>query len=115
LLRLRAEEQRHYEELREMLMKSDPYTPPAPQVRNEKLERQKHEWLAQQKGEWFERQQAEWEAKGKLIPWAGWEGELEYQWTVNELPSLELAWERRVAEEEIAEEEASTHKASFLR
>lgn len=100
LLHIRLDEQRHHEELREMLMKSDPYTPSTPKVPNEELEQYKQEWLAQQKMQWFEQQRAEWEAGGKLVTWEEWEGELEHRWIVNELPSLDLVWTRRVAEEE---------------
>jgi rubrerythrin len=104
LLRIRTNKQRHYEELQDMWMKSDPYTLPASRAQNKELEQHQQEWLVQQKMQWLEQQRAEWEAGGKLVPWAEWERELEYRWTVNELPSLELVWARWIAERETENE-----------
>jgi hypothetical protein len=65
-------------------------------VQNEELEPYKQEWLARQKMQWFEQQRAEAETGGKFVAWEEWEGELEHRWVVNELPSLDLVWTRRV-------------------
>ncbi|MGE0827699.1 MAG: ferritin-like domain-containing protein [Candidatus Binatia bacterium] len=105
-----VEEQRHHDELWEMWMKSDPYTPPVPKVQHPGLEERKEEWVAQQKGEWLARRRADWEAAGRPVSWAEWEGERERQWLVNELPSLTLRWERKVAEAEIAHQEQALKK-----
>ena len=111
LQRLCADERRHYEELHDMWMKSDPYTPPTPKTPHPELEQQKQSWLDRQKSEWFARERAEWEATGQLGAWAEWEGELEKRWTVNELPTLELVWERQVAEEEQEREERALQES----
>lgn len=113
LQRLRADEQRHHEELHDMWMKSDPYTPPMPKAPHPELEPQKQAWLDRQQDEWFARERADWEATGRLVTWAEWEGELEKRWMVNELPSLELRWERQVAEAELARKEHAL-KRSFV-
>lgn len=113
LQRLRADEQRHHEELHDMWMKSDPYTPPTPKTPHPELAPQKQAWLDRRREEWFARERADWEATGRLVPWAEWEGELEKRWTVNELPSLELRWERQIAEAELVRKERALQQ-SFI-
>ncbi|MEW6297875.1 MAG: ferritin-like domain-containing protein [Thermodesulfobacteriota bacterium] len=100
--RIRAEEKRHREEILDMLLRSDPYALPHPTAEQEQLERQKREWLEQQKMAWLEKRRAEWEAAGKPIPWAAWQAEREFEWTVNELPTRELEWAKRLAEQALA-------------
>jgi transposase len=99
LRHIRDDEIRHREELVAMLLKSDPYAIPPPAVEHAQLEKQKRDWLEQQKLEWLTTKQAEWETAGKPIPWARWIAERELEWTVNELPSRELAWINRLAEQ----------------
>ena len=110
LQRLHVEERRHHQELWTMWMKSDPSTPPVSKTSRPELEEQKQEWLERRKSEWFVEERADWEAAGRPFVWEEWKGELEKRWTVNELPSLELIWERRVAEEELAREEQALKK-----
>jgi bacterioferritin (cytochrome b1) len=98
LRRIRAEKQQHCEELRDMLMKSDPYTPPATTTQHEQLEPQKQAWFEQRKSEWLDQERAEWEAGGKQVPWAEWSGEREFRWAT-ELPHRDLEWARRLAEQ----------------
>lgn len=50
LRRIRADKQQHSEEIRDMLMKSDPYTPPAIVTQQVQGEQEKHDWLEQRKG-----------------------------------------------------------------
>ena len=97
LRRIREAKQQHREELRDMLMKSDPYTPPAATTQPALVEQQKQAWLEQRKGEWLDQARAEWEAGGKQVPWAEWAGEQECRW-VTELPHRDLEWARRLAE-----------------
>jgi rubrerythrin len=92
LLRLRQDERKHRAELLDMLMQSEPDAVPRPSTLPQELEKQKHAWLGQQKREWFDRRRAVWEADGKLIPWAEWVAQQEYEWTANELPNRELHW-----------------------
>jgi rubrerythrin len=96
LQRIRQEELRHREEIRTMLMKSEPDAIPVPEQLNEETARQKQAWLEQQKMAWMAQQQAAWEAAGKPIPWAEWEREQEFKWSV-ELPQYELRWARRLS------------------
>ena len=98
LRRIRAEKQQHCEELRDMLMKSDPYTPPATTTPHEQVEPQKQAWFEQRKSEWLDQERAEWEAGGKQVPWAEWSGEREFRWAT-ELPHRDLEWARRLAEQ----------------
>jgi len=98
LRRIREEKQQHREELRDMLMKSDPYTTPNTATPHEGVEPQKHAWLEQRKSEWLDQERAEWEAGGKQVPWAEWSGEQEFKW-VTELPHRDLEWARRLAEQ----------------
>lgn len=98
LRRIRKDKQQYCEELRDMLMKSDPYTPPATTTQPEQGEQQKHAWIEQRKGEWLDQERAEWEAGGKQVPWAEWLGEQECKWAT-ELPHRDLEWARRLAEQ----------------
>jgi rubrerythrin len=111
LLRMRAEEQRHHEEVREMWMKSEPNIPPVPKTQHPEMEQQKQLWFERQRSAWFARQRSEWETTDNPVPWTEWEGELENCWIVNELPSLELLWARHVAKEEIKSEERDAENA----
>lgn len=95
-------------------MKSDPYTPPTPRTPHPELARQKEAWIDQQKGKWFARERADWEAAGRPVVWAEWEGELEKRWTVNEMPTLDLIWKNKVAEEELAHRKASSEDVALL-
>jgi hypothetical protein len=97
LRRIREDKQKHCEELRDMLMKSDPYTTPNTATQHEQVEQQKQAWLEQRKSEWLDQERAEWEAGGKQVPWAEWSGEQEYRWAT-ELPHRDLEWARRLAE-----------------
>ena len=68
LQRIRKDTLRRREELREMFMKSDPYTPAwtgPPHAHEESL---KQAWLEQQKNEWLDHEQAAWEVEGKANP-----------------------------------------------
>jgi len=98
LRRIREAKQKHREELRDMLMKSDPYTTPNTATQQEQVEPQKQAWLEQCKGEWLDQERAEWEAGGKQVPWAEWSGEQECKWAT-ELPHRDLGWARRLAEQ----------------
>jgi hypothetical protein len=97
LRRLRAEKQQHRKELGDMLMQSDPYTPPNTAPQHGQVEQQKRAWLEQYKGEWLAHERAEWEAGGKQVPWAEWSGEQECKWAT-ELPHRALEWAGRLAE-----------------
>ena len=97
LRRIREEKQKHREELRDMLMKSDPYSTPAAATQQAQVEPQKHAWLEQRKSAWLDHERAEWKAGGKQVPWAEWSGEQECRWTT-ELPHRDLEWARRLAE-----------------
>lgn len=98
LRRIREETQKHREELRDMLMKSDPYTTPITTTPQEQVEKQKQAWLGQRKSEWLDEARTEWEAGGKQVPWAEWSGEQEFRWAT-ELPHRNLEWVRRLAEQ----------------
>ena len=97
LRRIREEKLKHREELRDMLMKSAPYTTPNTATQQAQVEPQKQAWLEQCKGEWLDQERAEWEAGGKQVPWAQWSGEQECRWAT-ELPHRDLEWARRLAE-----------------
>jgi rubrerythrin len=97
LRRIRKEKLKHREELRNMLMKSDPYTTPVTTTQHEQGEPQKQAWLEQRKSAWLDHERAEWEAGGKQVPWAEWSGEQECRWAT-ELPHRDLEWARRLAE-----------------
>lgn len=101
LRRIRESKYQHRDALRDMLMRSDPYTSPCPMTPHEQEEPQKQAWLAQRKGEWLDHARAEWEAEGKPVPWATWAGEQEWRWTT-ELPHRELEWAQRRVEQETA-------------
>ncbi|HKA56404.1 MAG TPA: ferritin-like domain-containing protein [Candidatus Binatia bacterium] len=94
LRRIREEEVRHHEEIRDMLMKSEPDAVPAPEPVGPEGARQKQVWLEQQKMAWLAQRRAEWEAAGRPVPWVEWEREQELKW-VTELPSYELEWAQR--------------------
>jgi rubrerythrin len=98
LRRIREEKQKHREELRDLLMKSDPYTPPNTATQHEQGEQQKQAWLEQRKSAWLDQARAEWEAGGKQMPWAEWSAEQEFRWAT-ELPHRDLEWARRLAEQ----------------
>jgi rubrerythrin len=100
LRHIRGEERRHREELRELLMKSEPGAPPHPITQRPGLEKLKQTWLERQKMEWLEAQRLAWEADGKPVPWIEWLTQQELTWAVNELPSRELLWIQRLAEQE---------------
>jgi rubrerythrin len=97
LTRLRAEEQKHREELLSLLQKSEPDAVPLSPPQPEDAERKKLIWLAQQKATWLEQRQSLWEAEGKPISWAEWISRREYEWKANELPNRELHWARQLA------------------
>jgi rubrerythrin len=94
LARLRFDERRHREQLRELLYKSEPDAVPVPASQSTEMEQQKRTWLAEEKMVWLEQRRAAWEAEGKLIPWPEWIARREYEWTANELPNRELRWAR---------------------
>lgn len=96
LRRIRQEERRHHEEIRDMMMKSEPNAAPMPEPMDAAAAREKQTWLEKQKMAWMDQQQEIWEAAGKPIPWAEWKGEQERKWAV-ELPRYELQWAQRVA------------------
>lgn len=91
LRHIREEKLKHREELRDMLMKSDPYTTPNTATLHEQGEKQA--WLGQRKSEWLDHERAEWKAGGKQVPWAEWSGEQEFKWAT-ELPYRDLEWAR---------------------
>jgi bacterioferritin (cytochrome b1) len=97
LQRIREEEIRHHEEIRDMLMKSEPDTVPAPEPLDHESAKQKQVWLAHQKMAWLAQRREEWEAAGKPVPWVEWEREQELKW-VTELPNHELQWAQRLAD-----------------
>jgi rubrerythrin len=97
LRHIRADKFKHREELRDMLMKSDPYTTPNTATQQEQVENHKQEWLEQRKSEWLDQERAEWEAGGKQVPWAEWSREQEFRWAT-ELPHRDLEWARYLAE-----------------
>ncbi len=109
LQRIRQEEVRHHEEIRDMLMKSEPNAAPMPEPRDAAAAQQKQTWLEEKKMAWMAQQQAAWETAGKPIPWAEWEREQERRWTV-ELPRYELQWARRAAVRETDNGAASTSR-----
>ncbi len=86
----KEEEACHREEIRDMLMKSQPYTAPV-LTQQQECGVEKQAWLEQQKNEWLAQRQAEWEANGKQVPWVEWVREQEFRWTA-ELPNRELGW-----------------------
>jgi hypothetical protein len=96
LRRIREDKQQHRRELGDMLMKSDPYTPPATMAQHPPLEKQKRAWLEQSKGKWLDQERIEWEAGGKQVPWAEWAGEQECKWAT-ELPHRDFEWARHLA------------------
>src|SRR4051812_43023825 len=100
LRHIRGEERRHREELLELFTKSEPDSLPHPIAQQPGLEKLKQAWLEQQKMEWLEAQRLAWEADGKLVPWIEWLTQQELGWVVNELPSRELLWTLRLAEQE---------------
>lgn len=98
LRRIYNEEAHHREEIRDMLMKSQPYTAPI-LTRQQEQAAEKEIWLEEQKNGWLARGQAEWEANGKQVPWVEWVREQEYRWTA-ELPNRELAWAEYITNRE---------------
>ncbi len=90
LSRIYEEKARHREEIRDMMMKSQPYTVPILTPQEEQAT-ERQAWLEQQKAKWLARGQAEWEANGKQVPWMEWVREQEFRW-VAELPNRELGW-----------------------
>jgi len=98
LRHIREAKQKHREEFRDMLMKSDPYTASTTATQQEQVEPQKQAWLEQCKGEWLDQERAEWKDGGKQVPWAEWSGEQECKWAT-ELPHRDLEWARRLAEQ----------------
>jgi len=96
LQRIREEEICHHEEIRDMLMKSEPDTVPAPEPLDHESAKQKHVWLEHQKMAWLAQRREEWEAAGKPVPWVEWEREQELKW-VTELPNYELQWAQHLA------------------
>jgi rubrerythrin len=107
LRRIRAAEKRHRDELLDLALKSNPNGLPVLSLDQGELDKQKQEWLEQQKMEWFDKRQAAWEAGGKQTPWAEWVAEREVEWKVSELPSRELQWLRRVAEQQLKKKPSS--------
>ena len=79
LQRIREEEIRHHEEIRDMLMKSEPDAVYAPEPSDAEGAKQKRVWLEQQKMIWLAQRQAEWEAAGKPESWVEWERQQESQ------------------------------------
>jgi hypothetical protein len=98
LRRIRADKQHHRKELGDMLMKSDPYTPPALRVQPAAVEQQGRARLEQYKGEWLDQERVEWEVGGKQVPWAEWLGEQEWRWAT-ELPHRDFEWARYLADQ----------------
>jgi hypothetical protein len=96
LRQIREDEIRHREEIREMLMKSEPDAVPTAEPLDAERARQKQMWLEQQKMAWLAQRRAEWEAAGKLVPWVEWERQQELKW-VTELPTYELHWEQQLS------------------
>jgi hypothetical protein len=107
LQRIRKDKLRRREELRQMFMKSDPYTisptgsPPTHEVR------QKQAWLEQRKNDWLDHERAAWEVGGKQMPWAEWSGEQEFKWAT-ELPHHDREWAQRLTEQREAERRQPT-------
>lgn len=97
LIRLRSEEQKHREQLLNLLQKSEPDAVPFSPSQPEDAESKKRIWLAQQKTAWLEQRRVLWEAEGKPISWAEWISRREYEWIANELPNRELHWARQLA------------------
>ncbi len=95
LRRIYEEEAVHREEIRDMMIKSQPYTVLVLTPQQEQAT-ERQAWLEQQKGEWLARGQAEWEANGKQVPWIEWVREQEYRW-VAELPNRELGWAQYIS------------------
>lgn len=98
LQRIRKDKLRHREELRDMFMKSDPYTPASTGLPHAHEEDLKHAWLELQKNEWLDHEQAAWEVEGKQTPWAEWSGEQEFKWAT-ELPHYNREWAQRLTEQ----------------
>lgn len=96
LQRIRKDKLRHREELRDMFMKSDPYTPAATGLRHAPEERLKKAWLERQKNKWLDHEKDAWEVEGKQTPWAEWSGEQEFKWAT-ELPHYNREWLQRQA------------------
>jgi rubrerythrin len=94
LRRIRETEARHREEIREMLMKTEPDAVPAPVPADDVEAGEKKAWLEREKMAWLERRKAEWEARGRPDPWAAWIQQQELKW-VTELPNRELEWAQR--------------------
>lgn len=94
--RIRNDKLRHREELRDMFMKSDPYTPAATGLSHVSEDRLKRAWLEQQKNKWLDQEKSSWEVEGKQTPWAEWSGEQEFKWAT-ELPHYNREWLHRQA------------------
>jgi hypothetical protein len=108
---IRETKQQHRKELGDMLMKSDPYAPPATTTQNALVKQQKCSWLEQRKREWLDQARVEWEAGGEQLPWAEWSGEQEWRWAT-ELPYRDFEWARHLADqgrEEIAVQQGARH------
>ena len=99
LRRIREDKQQHRQELGNMLMKSDPYTPPTMTTQPASVEQHKRAWLEQRKSEWLDHERVEWETGGKQVSWAEWTGEQECKWAT-ELPHRDFEWARRLADQE---------------
>src|SRR5207253_6038545 len=78
------------------------------------LEKLKQAWLEQQKMEWLEAQRLAWEADGKPVPWIEWLTQQELAWVVNELPSRELLWTLRLAEQEAIDRKSTRLNSSHV-
>lgn len=113
LRRLRQDKLKQQEELRDMLMKSDPYTPPTGTLHTQDA-LQKHAWLAQRKREWLDHERAAWEARGRQELWAEWVGEQECRWAT-ELPHRDLEWARHLAEQEAGETNSAGGSVALAR
>jgi hypothetical protein len=102
LQRIRQDKLRRREELRQMFMKSDPYTTSTVGLPQDQEEHHKQAWLEQRKNEWMDHERAAWEVEGKQTPWAEWSGEQEFKWAT-ELPHHEREWVQRLIEQRDSE------------
>lgn len=102
LQRIRKDKLRHREELRQMFMKSDPYTVSTSGPPQAQEDYQKQAWLAERKSEWIDQERVEWEAGGKQTLWAEWLGEQEFEWAT-ELPRYTFAWAQLLTEQKNVE------------
>ena len=96
LQRIRKDKLRHREEIRQMFMKSDPYTVSLTNPPQAQEDHQKQAWLGQQKSNWMDHERVAWEIGGKQTPWAEWSGEQEFKWAT-ELPHRNFEWAQQLA------------------